>query len=295
MLNDDIQEAQKLLTAYYIGMGIKFKTIYPFTNEDIKGYFDHFDFKGKDVLTVLASSDQVFDMFLRGAKSISTFDKNPLSKYYFYLKKAAVLALEKKDFIKFFNHHILSNDGRIIYNYYTFDKDMFKEICKYLKGNSYVFWNTLYEIFAPEDISKEQFLLDFDYHNEFNLINQTLYFSEDNFEILKSKINSLKITFKKCDITDLPTSLNKMFDIIYLSNIMRFSHGVPNDISSFSIHRFIDFLNDLSKHLNDDGNILACYCYQHYILPFMEELRLTGNSKIKSITFNDSTAIVYKK
>lgn len=60
--------------------------LYFSSNEDLKTVFSNFDFRDKDVLTVLASSDQLFHFFNMNAKSVETFDKNKLTIYYFYLR-----------------------------------------------------------------------------------------------------------------------------------------------------------------------------------------------------------------
>ena len=56
------------------------------TNEDlVEAYLDT-DFQGKEVLSVLASSDQVFTARVLEAKTVDAFDKNRLTLYYFYLR-----------------------------------------------------------------------------------------------------------------------------------------------------------------------------------------------------------------
>ncbi len=288
MLNEDIKLAISFITGNFERGSMN---IYPFTNEDIKGYFDNFDFKGKDVLSVLASSDQVFDMFLRGAKSIDTFDINPLTKYYFYLKKAAILALDKKDFINFFNQNIISdNEYEItIDNYNKFNKDIFMEISKYLKGDSYIFWNTLFENFSPVEISKERFLFSFDYHNEWNLKIKTLYYN--NYYKLKARIGDLKITFTKCDVKDLPEKLNSKYDIIYLSNTIFYAFaGYRYNLQNAKIVK--DFLDSLALKINNQGVILADYLYDW---PFVEDLVITKFEKIKTLNFHNDYALIYRK
>ena len=44
----------------------KYDIIYKHTNEYLKKLFNHFDFNSKDVLTVLASSDQLFNILAKG-------------------------------------------------------------------------------------------------------------------------------------------------------------------------------------------------------------------------------------
>ena len=147
-IKDDIKRANYLIKipSFFIENDDIFDMIYPFTTENINGMFSHFNFKDKDCLSVLGSSDQVFDMYLRGASSVTAFDINPLTEYFFYLKKAALDAnLTKEEYLDYFcyrgtdNYAIFGN--RLIK---PFDIRIFDKIAPNLKGNSYKFWNDLY-------------------------------------------------------------------------------------------------------------------------------------------------------
>ena len=63
--------------------------IYFQTTEDLTKQKD-LDVEDKDVLTVLSSSDQLLTYRYLGAKSVETFDFNPLTKYYYYLRKWSI-------------------------------------------------------------------------------------------------------------------------------------------------------------------------------------------------------------
>ena len=63
--------------------------IYYQTTEDLTKLKD-LDLEGKDVLTVLGASDQLITSRYLGAKSTETFDFNPLTKYYYYLRKWSI-------------------------------------------------------------------------------------------------------------------------------------------------------------------------------------------------------------
>ena len=64
----------------------RYNRVYASSNEDLKSLFSSFDIKGKNVLSVLASGDQVFHPCSRGAMMVDYFDINKLSYYYFYLR-----------------------------------------------------------------------------------------------------------------------------------------------------------------------------------------------------------------
>ncbi len=56
------------------------------TNEDLVRPFEDIDFFDKDVLSVLSSGDHVLTARYLEANLVDSFDKNPLSFYYFYLR-----------------------------------------------------------------------------------------------------------------------------------------------------------------------------------------------------------------
>ena len=143
-IEDDITKAEYLIDnpAFYRKKDDIFDMLYPFTTENINGMFSHFNFKNKDCLSVLGSSNQVFDMYLRGAKSVTAFDINPLTKYLFYLKRAALDAnLTKEEYLDYFcyrDDYTIFDDDSIR----PFDIKIFDKIVPYLKGNSYKFWTS---------------------------------------------------------------------------------------------------------------------------------------------------------
>ena len=69
--------------------------IYFETNEDLDKIFKDIDFSDKDVLSVLASSDQLFKLNSLDTKSIETFDKNKLTYYYYYFRVWTIKYMKK--------------------------------------------------------------------------------------------------------------------------------------------------------------------------------------------------------
>ena len=70
--------------------------IYTFTTENISGYLEYFDLKDRKLLTVGSSGDQVLNASFYGAKDITLYDINSFSKFYLYLKIAAIITLNYK-------------------------------------------------------------------------------------------------------------------------------------------------------------------------------------------------------
>ena len=56
-----------------------FDRLYPFTTENISGYFKEKDIKNKSILTVGSSGDQAINAFAMGAKEVTIFDINPFT------------------------------------------------------------------------------------------------------------------------------------------------------------------------------------------------------------------------
>ena len=63
-----------------------YNRVYYHSNENLKELFSFIDVKDKDVLSVLASGDQVFHFYANGAKKVETFDVNRLTFYYYYIR-----------------------------------------------------------------------------------------------------------------------------------------------------------------------------------------------------------------
>lgn len=57
----------------------KYGKIYLNTTENIAGILEGLDIKGKKVLSVAGSGDQVLNPFYHGAEEVSIFDINPLA------------------------------------------------------------------------------------------------------------------------------------------------------------------------------------------------------------------------
>ena len=63
---------------------------YQCTEDLIDGYLD-VDFYEKEVLSILASGDQVLTAKYLEAATVDSFDKNPLAIYYYYLRRWSIL------------------------------------------------------------------------------------------------------------------------------------------------------------------------------------------------------------
>lgn len=231
-----------------------FSHIYPFSTENIKGYYDLIDFKDKDILTVGSSGDHTINLFLKDIKNVDFFDINPFSKYYYDLKMSAIKTLDFEEFFEYFCFY--GYPSLFKSNYKAFNLESYKKIRDVLTGTSKHFWDFLYEEVGDIYI-RDSSLFSKD-EEPVKIIKKTnLYLQEDNYEKLK-KQNIKNVNFYKSDIADLPEKINKKYDIIMLSNIFQYLE-VMYESDYFEVMK--EIVEDISNMLNDDGKILVCYMY----------------------------------
>ena len=297
-LEEDLKNAKYLIEnhKFYRNHGEMFEMIYPFTNENIKDMFSCFNFKDKECLSILGSSDQVFDMYLRGAKSITAFDINPLTKYLFYLKRAALRAdLTKEEYLSFFcsseNYDELKK---------SFNEETFTRIVPFLKGNSYKFWTELYTRYSGYKIREQDCLFSFDEYKRSTLESIVYYLSDEGFEKVKEISSSIKITFVNKNIKDL--ILSKNYDLMYFSNLIQYASSIFYQQSLYetkyeeekvSLQEFKDFIIQYKDNLNDNGVMIIGYIYT--ILEECDTIAIF-NKKIRDEVFpNDTYSYKYFK
>ena len=293
-LEEDLKNAKYLIEnhKFYRNHGEMFEMIYPFTNENIKDMFSCFNFKDKECLSILGSSDQVFDMYLRGAKSVTAFDINPLTKYLFYLKRAALRAdLTKEEYLSFF----CSSEFKK-----SFNEETFTRIVPFLKGNSYKFWTELYTRYSGYKIREQDCLFSFDEYKRSTLESIVYYLSDEGFEKVKEISSSIKITFVNKNIKDL--LLSKNYDLMYFSNLIQYASNIFYQQSLYetkyeeekvSLQEFKDFIMQYKDNLNDNGVMIIGYIYT-----ILEECNTIAifNKKIRDEVFpNDTYSYEYFK
>lgn len=248
----------------------KHSKIYPFTNEDLVHCFANFDFNNKKCLTVLGSSDQILDMYLRGASEITTFDINILTKYFFYLKKAAILSNLTKDEYLDFLYPTYNKNKKYYYN--TFSK-----IAKNLSRTNLTFWSKLFDTY----IEKLYDLFSNDINTRNSIEKSINYLSNNNYYELKEKLKDMDIKFINSDIKNLPNKLTGMYDIIYLSNIMEYAEYIYNKEKPNSLEEYKKLVLKLANNLNEYGRIIICYFF--YTTEFSKKVFTENGFSFKDI------------
>ena len=184
----------------------KFKSIYPFTTENIAGYMDDLNLSDKNVITVTGSADHVLNAVLKGANNILTFDVNPYAKYYLDLKIAAIKELsfeEFKNFLLYNNEYTLKYETILKLNMPKTSKDFWLDELNKFNNNGLLL--------------KKSNLFNLKYYDINKIINCNLYLNYNNYDIIKSRLEHANITFVESNIVDL--KINDCYDYMFLSNI----------------------------------------------------------------------------
>ena len=226
--------------------------LYPFTNENINGYYSQMNFEDKNVLTVIGSGDHILNAFLLGANRIEGFDTNPLAKYYVELKIAAIKSLTLEEFILFFYNKSIFKIPK-----YYMNKEMYGKVRKNLNDNFLEFWDYVFNKYSPKELYKS-FLFTDDFLSLDALVRSNLYLQGDNFNQLKQLISNKKVTYHNIGLQDLG-ELDKKFDIIILSNIPAFLKEI---YKTDQLRKFKELINNI-KYPNT--KIVVSYLYSNLL------------------------------
>ena len=233
----------------------RFDRIYPFATENVRACLSDYEFSNKDCLTVLGSGVQALYMFLKGARSVSTFDVNSLAIYYYEFLKAFILSgLDFSSYRKLFIKSFGNKDNT------------YKKILDYMDGDYKTYFKVLYDKYGSNILSNRKL---------FNIVNNSRYecvkyndiFKKENLKILRNNISNFKFEFVNSDINNL--KLNKNYDFMYFSNIMQYVSEMYNDNMINSLKRYRDVLMNLFNNLNENGIAYLSYIYGIDILSLL--------------------------
>lgn len=220
----------------------RFNSIYLFTTENIAGYMKNLNLHNKKVITVTGSGDHVINAVLKGARKITTFDVNPLTKYYLDLKLAAIKDLSLDEF-----KELLLYENKNSFAYEVIKKlDMNKESKK--------FWLDSLEKFNQNGLLlRKSTLFNTKYFDASRKIKENLYLNEENYAIVKDNLKDVDIEFIGKNIKDL--ELNEEYDYMFLSNISDYLKDIYEE-------NYLDKYQELiSKFKTKVKNIYFAYVY----------------------------------
>jgi hypothetical protein len=202
--------------------------MYVYATEMVYSYYSLLNIKGKSILTVCGSGDQVINAYLLGAKKVVAFDLNRRVEFITKLKLAAIEALNYEEFLDFFGKNMQT---RGMFNY-----SLYKRIKKGLDPETSRFFDRLYKEFRFKGdklaASYEYFRTrEEDSAKRTKLMNGYLK-NESSYLKARERIHSLNLEFIPCDVQKLIKNKklkNKKFDIINLSNVPDYITRVLRD------------------------------------------------------------------
>ena len=216
-------------------MGLNGMTYYR-SNENLKDLFNSFSVLDKDVLTVLSSSDHLLYAYYYGASKVDSFDINEFTKFYYYMRKWALL----------YNNDFYPKKG--LFNSYNkyFEKllDKVDTISgKELQARD--FWYLYLDRLKKS--GNKMNLNDYVYPYN-NIVNDT--------NRLASIIEDKDLTFYNVNMCGAVGSIRKKYDVIIMSNILEYYC-----IDDKSLERFRDNLYSLLK---EDGRVICSNLIKYY-------------------------------
>ena len=210
--------------------------IYIKSNERIEEYINHLRNK-RDVLSVIASGDQIINMILNGSKNIDAFDISVFPKYYLRLKLGALKCLTREQYLDFF--YRLDKDDE------EYD-DMYYDLIRYnLDSNTKEFWTSLIDFYDWKEITSSP-LFSSEEIDVSDVIIQNEYLENEKYSKLKNMVDNVNINTFNGNIFDL--EFKDKYDLIYLSNIIYYNN----------IKKYKELMD--SYKLNPNGIILS-YLY----------------------------------
>ena len=275
MINEDIALAQKIIlgSTNNLDKNNTFHNssfIYKFTNESVSSFQHHLKNKS-NVLSITSSGDQILNCILEDSMNITSYDISVFPQYFFELKKAAILTLTKKEYIKFFLDESIYNE--------ILDYKLYEILKQNLSKNARIFWDNLFNFFDGGEIylsslfSREPTPIK-------TIIENNKYLQDENYKILQTKLEKANIKHIVGDIKEI--NLKDSFDLILLSSIIYYGFN--------NIQNYKDLLNKLN--LNRNG-IIITYLYElkNSLLESFNE----NNFSFENFKNSNNGIMIYKK
>lgn len=237
------------------------------TNEDLR-YLKHLSLNNKDILSVCGSGDHAFMCLIDGAKSVDTFDSNPLQYYIMELKRASIMALEKEEYLKYFP--IFGGNIEEMYN-----KKYYIKVRDYLHDEAKLFWDFLYK-----SENYKFYLLQL---YSFSLAVGSDYTKD--YDLLKSRLMEDNITFTLQNLMTInEKTFNKKYDVAILSNIYDHIYRYRE----YNEREYLNLIkNNILPILKDNG-----ICVYHYQL---DSIPVKSFEKYDGMYVDGSTIKILKK
>ena len=242
MLDNDIILAQRIVSGKYNNINnpeIYHDTsfIYKFSNESIIDYQKYLKNRN-NAFIVTASGDQILNSILEGTTNITSCDVSRFPKYFFELKKAAILSLSKDEYLDFFlkddNYDDILND------------DIYDNIRNNMCDEDREFWDGLFQFFEGGEIYNSS-LFSHEIVTPQLVISRNSYLQDNNYNKLQSNIEKTNINHQIGNDRDIILNEKKEYDLVNLSSIIYYYNGNYKELLE-------------SIKLSDEGIILT-YLY----------------------------------
>lgn len=242
----------------------EYQRVYAGTNENINGYMSALNFDKKtNVLSVMASGDHIFNCAYYGITNIDTFDSNKLTEYFALgIKRSAIMAFNYQEYLLFLSKML---DQKITLEETT---DLIKYLLPFMEEKHKIYWKSImnynYQLQKdlPNHISLFQMILMNINGTVKNTLNNSYLKDEESYNKLKTIINKINITFKKCDCLELDNNFNNQYDFIFLSNISDYFYKTLGNYWKYDSLKEIN--NNFNKLLKEDGTLALAYLYKFY-------------------------------
>ena len=249
--------------------------VYAFTNENLTSYQNIFDFKGKQVLSVLGSGDQYFSSILFGAKSVDLYDINKDAWDYFLFKLELLKDLSYEDFFEcFINNH-------------QFNLLYFEQVIKKLPND--IKERVVYRFNACKQLLPNISYLDMA-SVRFDQGTSIPYFSIDNYKKLQDLLQNSELPyFYHTDLEVLPNIVqNIKYDLLITSNIYCW---LNYKIGEAGVQKYKNLLNQFNCSdiqamytwwLNKERmNVFEKQGFEIYSIPASRENKMTNDNIIR--------------
>lgn len=251
MLDNDIILAQRIVSGKYNNINnpeIYHDTsfIYKFSNESIIDYQKYLKNRN-NAFIVTASGDQILNSILEGTTNITSCDVSRFPKYFFELKKAAILSLSKDEYLDFFlkddNYDDILND------------DIYDNIRNNMCDEDKEFWDGLFQFFEGGEIYNSS-LFSHEVVTPQLVISRNSYLQDNNYNKLQSNIEKANINHQIGNVRDIILNEKKEYDLVNLSSIIYYYNGnykeLLESIKLSDVGIILTYLYDKGKRNIDD-------------------------------------------
>lgn len=209
--------------------------MYVYATEMVGSYYSRIGLQGKRVLTIVGSGDQVLNAYWLGARQVMGFDINMRAYYIAQLKFAAVQALTRNDFLRFFGAQ-QPNVG--------FQYSLYQDMRPYLTERARSFFDRAYRKFQNRGsrlVRSEYFRQRSRYKKVTpTQINPFLRSDREYLRLRSILLRAIPFRFICADISNVlrATSIkDSKFDVVNLSNAPNYVFGempMPEVVRQFT-------------------------------------------------------------